>query len=142
MISAFTTALLVASTSAFVGTPTSSCAAEVQATATAYRLSDLPAAIRADLALQSNNEMADSGTPLWQTDVINKADRNFASSRFVQALLVRKTWFVSYEATMTGSRTIGYYFKEGGGIRRKYSIQFSGPPCEAIKAALKGVGSF
>lgn len=142
MISAFTTAFLVAATSAFVETSTSSCAKEVQATATAFRLPDLPPAIRADLALQSSNALAESGTPLWKTDVINKADRRFAESRFVQALLVGKTWFVSYEGALMGPRTIGYNVKKDGRIHRFYGYKFSGPPCEAIKAALKGVGTF
>lgn len=129
-------AILAVGTASGVDELASSCAKEVRATATAYRLSDLPPAIRADLALQSNNGMADSGSPIQQTDAPTKAELKLATSRFVQALLVRKTWFVSYEASMMAPRTIGYYFTEGGGLQRAYSIQFSGPPCEAVKAAL------
>lgn len=150
MISAFATALLVAGTSASAETAISSCAREVQATATAYRLSDLPPAIRADLDLQSNNGMADSGAPIrqplrWtnnrQTNNRIGPDLKLPTSRFVQALFVKGIWFVSYETTMMGPRTIGYLFTTVG-LRPAHFYSFSGPPCEVVKAALKGVQSF
>lgn len=119
-----------------------SCARDVQATETASRLSQLPLEIRDDLAAFSKGEMADSGVPIRQTDAPTDAKRKLATSRFLQAILVRKTWFVSFEVSMMTPRTVGYAQTTGGGFHRIHFYNLAGPPCEAVKAALKGVTSF
>jgi len=125
----------------------SSCAQEIHATATASRLSDLPPEIREDLARISNNEMAESGSHILQTDAPSKADAKLPTSRFMQAILVKDlpnakdTWFVSFEVSMSTPRTVSYYRDQWGRYNRVQMHNFGGPPCESIKAALKGVTS-
>jgi hypothetical protein len=123
------------------------CAKEVQATAIASRMSQLPPEIRDDLMLMFKNDLADSGTPILQTHAPSEAERNLPTSRFVQALLVKDIWYVSYEVSMMGSRTIRFGLAQGGpddpkGFVRKQIYGFGGPPCEAIKASLKGVTAY
>jgi hypothetical protein len=122
----------------------SSCAQEIHATATASRLPDLPPEIREDLARISNNEMAESGSPILQTDAPSKAEAKLPTVRFMQAILVKDLprakdiWFVSFEVSMSTPRTVGYYRSQSGYYTRAQLWNFGGPPCEAIKAALKG----
>lgn len=120
--------------------PRPSCAEEVRATATAYRLADLPKEIRDDLNILMNNEIGDSDSQLLQTDAPVAAERNFPTARFFQALFVNREWFVQFEVSMfAGVRTIGYVRDGNGGFRRWSSHYFGGPACETIKAALNGV---
>ena len=122
------------------------CASEVNATATAYRLSELPPAIRRDLALMLKLEMADSGSVILQTDAPTEAEARLPQVRFLQAMFVRHTWYVSFEISMTRPYTVGYNRAGGGssdtGLERDRSVSFIGPPCEAIKAGIRGLRTF
>jgi len=116
------------------------CAREVHATATAYRLADLPPDIRSDLTLIAQNGIGDRGSPLLDTDAPGPAQVSFPTSRFYQALRVNNEWFVQFEVSMfAGVRTIGYVPDRNGGFRRYAPHYFGGPACESIKAALSGV---
>lgn len=120
--------------------PEHSCAREVGATLAAYRLSDLPTAIRADLNLIARSQIGDRGSPLLETDAPTREQANLPTSRFYQALQVNGEWFVQLEVAMfAGVRTIGYVPDENGGFRRYPLHYFGGPACKSIKAALRGV---
>ena len=118
----------------------SSCPEEVQATATAYRLSELPQNIVDDLLLLTQNEIADSNAPLLQTDAPTAAERNHATVRFAQALLFRDMWLVQFEVTMFSDvRTVSYVRDSEGRFQRSPRHYFHGPACASIRAALSGV---
>lgn len=120
--------------------PDRSCAQEVRATATAYRLSELPTDIRDDLNLLLHNDIGDSGSPLLGTDAPGPEEQSFPTTRFFQALFVNGEWFVQFEVSMfAGVRTMGYVRGSDGRFRRYPLHYFGGPPCETIKAALAGV---
>jgi hypothetical protein len=139
------TFLMAAQASTGQPTPTA-CAREVNATQTAYRLSELPPAIRSDLALFFKDAMADSGSVILQTDAPTEADMGLPTVRFLQALFVRHTWYVSFEISMTRPYTVGYnHVGDGSGemrLQRDRSISFIGPPCEAIKAGIRDLRTF
>ena len=102
-------AVLLTLGAASTGQPTpAACAREVNATATAYRLSELPPAIRSNLATLIEDEIADSGSVILQTDAPSDADLRLPRARFLQALFVQHTWYVSFEVSMTGAYTVGY----------------------------------
>jgi hypothetical protein len=142
-VSYLATLLLVGTASAAQPTP-AACAREVNATATAFRLSELPPAIRSDLARLVRNEMADSGSVILQTDAPSKAETRLPRARFLQAMLVNHTWYVSFEISMMAPYTLGYarMGSERSELTRVHSVSFTGPPCEAVKAALNRVGTF
>ena len=135
MLGAFVTALLAVAGPA----PSAICPEAAVATSAAYRLAELPPEIREDLARISNNEMADRGAPLLQTDAPGPAERDLARGRFVQGLLIDGTWFVSFAPAMMTPRTIGYVRSPDGRFRRWSDYYFGGPPCAAIAAARSGV---
>jgi hypothetical protein len=119
--------------------PQRSCAEEVGAIAVANRLSKLPQDIRADL-MQMDKNMGDPGSPLLQTDAPSVAQSKYPTSRFFQALLINKIWFVQVEIAMTsGIRTMGYYRDSDGRFQRSRSHYYGGPACETLKAAANGV---
>ena len=120
--------------------PDRSCAREVRATATAFRLSELPPEIRDDLNLLLHNDIGDRGAPLLGTDAPRPAEQNFPTTRFFQALLVSGEWFVQFEVSMfAGVRTLGYVRGSDGRFRRWPMHDFGGPACETIRAVLRGV---
>ena len=141
MLLAYSMMLLALGVATVAEEAPSSCADAVRATAKASRLADLPPEIRNDLARISLGEMADSGTPMLQTDAPSASEANLPTGRFIEALLVKDTWFVSFEVSMSTPTTIGYTRTQRGDYFRSPSHYFAGPPCEAIKAALKGVRS-
>lgn len=123
-----------------------SCALEVGATETAYRLSELPQDIRDDLAKRTlifGDEIADSDGPLLQTDAPTAAERDYPTLRFAQALRVRDRWFVQFERSMfAGVVTVSYNRHHPEGPFNLYPGHFlAGPSCVSIKAALAGVRS-
>lgn len=116
------------------------CADEVRATATARRLSELPPEVRDDLMLLTENAMAEGGSPLLQTDAPTAAERDLATVRFAQGLLVGDKWFVQFEVSMfAGVRTVSYVRDQDGRFGRSPMHYFGGPACASIKAALNGV---
>ena len=130
--------------SATAGTgPQSTCALDVQAAATAYRLSELPQDISGDLTLLAESfgdRIADSDAPLLQTDAPTAAERGHPTVRFAQAMLVRDKWFVQLEVSQfAGVRTVAYVRQPDGRFSRSPSQYFGGPSCASIKAALAGV---
>lgn len=120
-----------------------SCAQEIGATASAYRLADLPQDIRDDLANRRDwlgEDMADSDAPLLQTDAPTAAERGYPTIRFAQAMLVGEIWFVQFEVSLfAGVRTISYIRQNDGRFHLTPLHYFNGPPCASIKAALAGV---
>lgn len=120
------------------------CAREVNATATAFRLSELPPAIRSDLARLVEGEMADSGSVILQTDHRTAANTRLPRVRFLQAIFVRHIWYVSFEISMRAPYTLGYarMGSETSELTRVHSVSFTGPPCDAVKAGIRGVGTF
>ncbi len=128
------------STSVFSTQP--SCAAEVGASAVVTELAGLPADIRSDLARETAGELKDSSAPLLQTDAPTKAESEYATARFVRAMLINERWYVQFEVAMSaGVRTFAYVPKPRGRFERWRSVQFGGPACPSIKAALAGVYS-
>ena len=130
--------------SAAAGTgPQSTCARDVQAAATAYRLSDLPQDISGDLtslATVLGDRIADSDSPLLRTDAPTAAERDHATVRFAQAMRVGDKWFVQFEVSQfAGVRTVTYVRNQDGRFRRSPAHYFGGPACASIKAALDGV---
>lgn len=119
------------------------CAQEIGATATAYRLADLPPDIRDDLARRRDMfgaDMADSDAPLLQTDAPTAAERGHPTLRFAQAMLVRDRWFVQFEVSLfAGVRTLSYARQPDGRFGFTPVHYFGGPACASIKAALAGV---
>src|SRR5438105_11587494 len=118
------------------------CAREIEAVATAYRLADLPEDIRADLAARKNllGNIGDSDGPLLRTDTPNAVERNYPSVRFAQAMLVRNEWFVQVEISMmSGVTTISFPRQPDGHFSFQPIHYFRDPPCASIKAALAGV---
>jgi hypothetical protein len=91
-------------------------------------------------------EMADSGSVILQTDAPSEAEARLPQVRFLQAMFVRHTWYVSFEISMTRPYTMGYSLVGDGSremrLERNRSISFVGPACEAIKASLRGVRTF
>lgn len=119
--------------------PQQSCAKEVGATEVAYRLSEVPKDILADLMLMDKN-MGDQGSPLVQTDAPSAEQLKWPTSRFLQALLINRTWYVQVEVSMmSGVRTMGYSRGSDGRHQRLSSRYYGGPACETLRAAVKGV---
>ena len=118
--------------------PQQSCAKEVKAVALVERLSELPADIRDDLMMM-DKKMGDRGSPLLQTDAPTILERDYPTSRFAQALLIKNMWFVQFEVAMTGMLTIGYIKGTDGKFTRSPSHYYNGPACETLKAAVNGV---
>ncbi len=136
--------ILLASGTASVGTEAQrACAQEVGATATAYRLAELPKDIRDDLASRRDifgADMADSDAPLLRTDAPTAEEREHATVRFAQAMLVGDKWFVQFEVSLfAGVRTISYLRRPDGRFAFTPSHYFGGPACASIRAALAGV---
>ncbi|HEY0012450.1 MAG TPA: hypothetical protein VGB79_06305 [Allosphingosinicella sp.] len=146
MTFSYLASLLMAGAASAGQTTPAACARDINASATAYRLSELPPAIRYDLARLVKDDMADSGSVILQTDAPSEADMRLPRVRFLQAMFVRNTWYVSFEVSMTASYTIGYSLVGDGSremrLRRSRSINFTGPPCEVVKAALRRVRTF
>ena len=118
------------------------CAKEVGAVATAYRLSELPEEIRADLVSRKAffGDIGDSDGPLLETDAPSAAERNYPSVRFAQAMLVQNEWFVQVDVSMTvGVTTFSYPRQSDGRFSFLPIHYFRGPACASIKAALAGV---
>lgn len=120
--------------------PAYNCPEAARATASAYRLSDLPTEIRADLMALTNNEITDENVPLLDTDAPTAAERSHATVRFAQAFRFRNKWLVQFEvALFSGVRTIAYASTEDGPFHLSPSHTFNGPACASIRAALEGV---
>jgi hypothetical protein len=120
--------------------PVYNCPEAVRATASAYRLSELPEEIRKDLMALTNNEITDEDIPLLNTDAPTEAERNHATVRFAQALRFRDTWLVQFEvALVRGVRTIAYVSIQNRPFQLFRSQTFGGPACASIRAALDGV---
>jgi hypothetical protein len=118
----------------------STCADEVRAAAIASRLSELPREVRDDLMLLTEGAMADSDSPLLQTDAPTAAERGQGTVRFAQGLLVGGKWFAQFEVSMfAGVRTVAYVRNQDGRFRRSPMHYFGGPACASIRAALDGV---
>jgi len=83
--------------------------------------------------------MGDRGSPLLQTDAPTILERDYPTSRFAQALLIKNMWFVQFEVAMTGMLTIGYIKGTDGKFTRSPSHYYNGPACETLKAAVNGV---
>jgi hypothetical protein len=119
------------------------CAQEVGATATAYRLAELPRDIRDDLASRREMfgaDMADSDAPLLRTDAPTAEESDYPTLRFAQAMLVRDRWFVQFEvSSFAGVRTISYLRQPDGRFSLTPSHYFGGPACPSLRAALAGV---
>lgn len=125
--------------------PQSTCAREFQATATAYRLSEVPQDIRGNfdtLEKLWGSKIADSDAPLLQTDAPGPAERDHATVRFAQALLVRDKWFVQFEVRLSSGVLTVAYSRDSEGRLRLSPPLFSGPACASIRAALDGVRAF
>lgn len=134
---------LLAMSAAGGAEPPRSCEGEIGATATAYRLSELPQSIRDDVTSRREvfgEGLADSDSPIRRTDAPSPAESEYPMARFVQAMLVRDIWFVQYEvALFSGVRTVSYRRKRDGQFDISPSHYFGGPACASIKAALAGV---
>jgi hypothetical protein len=143
MNGALVTMLLAAATASAETEAQRSCAQEVGATASAYRLTELPRDIRDDLASRRDMfgaEMADSDSPLLQTDAPTAEESDYPILRFAQAMLVRDRWFVQFEVSMfAGVRTISYLRQPDGRFSLTPSHYFGGPACASLRAALAGV---
>jgi hypothetical protein len=87
--------------------------------------------------------MADSGSVL-QTDHCTAANRSLPRVRFLQAMFVRHTWYVSFEFSMMAPYTLGYTRMGGGSgeLERDRTANFIGPPCEAVKAGMRDLRTF
>jgi len=110
----------------------------VPATAVIDRLSDLPPDIRDNL-ISVYKDMGERNSPLLQTDARTEAERAYSTSRFFQAVLVKNEWFVQYELTFGGRRTLGYFRGSDGRFQRSPNHYFGGPFCETLEAAAHGV---
>jgi hypothetical protein len=120
--------------------PVYNCPEAAQATASAYRLSELPEEIRVDLMALTNNEITDENIPLLASDALSEAEKKHATVRFAQALRFRDKWLVQFEvALFFGVRTITYVSTQNGPFRLSPSHSFGGPACASIRAALDGV---
>jgi hypothetical protein len=88
--------------------------------------------------------MADSGSVILQTDHRTAANRSLPRVRFLQAMFVRHIWYVSFEISMRAPYTLGYarFGGERSDLTRVHSLSFTGPPCDAVKAGIRGVGTF
>lgn len=114
---------------------------DIRAARVVQRLADLPPQIRKDL-ISVYRDMADRGGPLLQTDAPTTAKRNYPTSRFFQALFINNEWYVQYELTHGGRRTLGYYLATDGGTEKHFARApwhyYGGPFCETLKAATSG----
>lgn len=132
--------MLMAFGPAAAGTSGPHCPEAAQAAAAAYRLSDLPDEIRADLNLLAHGEIADSDVPLLQTDTPTGAEARYPTMHFYQAMRFNNLWLVQVEISLTaGVRTISYVSVGGGAFQHVPIHDFGGPPCESIRAAMSGV---
>jgi hypothetical protein len=132
-------ALLLTVTTNASASPQSTCR-NISPSATAVRLSDLPQEIRQDLKT-SYADMADPTLPLRQTDSPTERETKYATSRFSHAVLLKGEWFVHYELTYGGQRTLGYFRSSDGRYARAPWHYFGGPFCETLRAILNGVGT-
>jgi hypothetical protein len=89
--------------------------------------------------MMMDKKMGDRGSPLLQTDAPTILERDYPTSRFAQALLIKNMWFVQFEVAMTGMLTIGYIKGTDGKFTRSPSHYYNGPACETLKAAVNGV---
>jgi hypothetical protein len=122
--------------------PSFSCSEMGRAAATAYRLSELPAEIRADLMEWTNHQITDANIPLLNTDAPGPLERTYATVRFAQAARFHNYWLVQFEvALFSGVRTVSYSSTENGPFRRSPMIYSQGPACASLRAALEGVGN-
>ena len=118
------------------------CAYEVGASATAFRLSELPQDVRDEMKRLKPlfGDMADSNAPLLQSDAPAAAERDYPTVRFAQAMLVKDRWFVQFEVSLfAGVRTTSFTRHSDGHFRFSPSHYFGGPACASIKAAVDGV---
>ena len=119
------------------------CAKTVGATATADRLAALPPPVRDELIRMigaMGGALADSGTPLLETDAPTMAERHLAHERFEQAVLVHDTWFVQIKQSLFANvLTLGFARQSDGTFAFSPAIAFRGPACASIEAALAGV---
>jgi len=142
MSSLFAVMLTISSASAVPTQAQRTCAKEVGAVATAYRLAELPKEIGAELSARKGlfGSIADKDAPLLETDAPVGAERNYPTVRFAQAMLVRNEWFVQVEISMmSGVTTFGFPRQPGGRFSFSPVHYFRGPACASIKAALAGV---
>ena len=143
MNSGFAIALWIVGSAAAGNGAQSSCARDVHATATAYRLADLPQQIRDEMAAYPEvfgGGLADSDAPLLQTDAPAAEERDYPTVRFAQAMLVGDKWFVQFEVSLyTGVRTVSFHRHRDGHFRLRPDHFFGGPACASIRAALDGV---
>jgi hypothetical protein len=110
--------------------PVYNCPEAVRATASAYRLSELPEEIRQDLMALTNDEITDEDVPLLATNAPTAAERNHATVRFAQALRFRDLWLIQFEgALFSGVPTIGYVIVEKGRFKLSPRYTFGGPAC-------------
>jgi hypothetical protein len=122
--------------------PVYNCPEAVRAAARAYRLSELPDEIRKDLMALTNDKITDENIPLLATDAPSEAERKHATVRFAQALRFHNYWLVQIEvALFAGVRTISFESMGNGPFRFSPGINFQGPACASIRAALDGVSS-
>ena len=118
-----------------------SCATEIQAESYARRLADIPPEIRDDLNSLTKGTVGDSGGPLLATDAPSAVERQYPTTRFYQAFLIKNQWFVQFEVAMfAGVRTMTYRrSKDNNRFYRSPWGYFGGPACESLNAALSGV---
>ena len=133
----FVFVLLQISAATAEAAPQSTCP-DLPATAVVERLSDLPPAIREDLT-SVYKDMGERESPLLQTDAPTAAEESYPTSRFFQAILIKNEWYVQYELTYGGRRTLSYIRGTNGQFQRFPGHYFGGPFCEVLKAALHGV---
>lgn len=116
------------------------CPEDARAVAIAYRLSDLPAEIRADLMRLTRNHIGERPQPLRQSHVVVPEERGNLGSRFYRALRFQNVWYVQWERALTrGVQTLGYISQNDGPFVSSVGLRFAGPACETIRAALAGV---
>ena len=106
----------------------------------ATRLSDLSPEIRTDL-MASYKDMGDRNTPLLKTDAPTAREQGLATSRFIQAVRIKDEWFVQYEWTFGGRRTLGYFRGSNGHYQRAPYHYLSGPFCKTLQAIKDGIGN-
>jgi hypothetical protein len=134
----FTVLLHIGATTAYAA-PQPACS-NIEATAVVERLSDLPEDIRIDLT-SVYKDIGDRESPLLQTDAPTAAESNYPTSRFFQAVLMKDVWYVQYELTYGGRRTLGYFLGANGHFTKDPWHFFGGPYCETLRAAADGVGT-
>jgi hypothetical protein len=140
------TLLLLAFLANSPATLTDTCLREISATSTVNRLSDLPQDVRSSLSYFEENilkgRIADSGSPLMQTDAPSAIESGYPRARFSQAVLIRDRWFVQFQVSLwSGVRTVSFTRSSDGRYGLSPGHYFGGPACESLKAAVAGVST-